>query len=346
MRAVRRTALAVEILEDRWVPSGFSSITSNFNGTAIPAGDTVWFSSAFKVSGLGSSAVSLNVTNQAISFTAHGTPYTVAVPDSHITISPDATSATTTFDAANNAWDTTLPKSFSGNAFLGGVALPVPGGLPGGINPVTWSAHFSSDTGGVSLNWQWSAAVYSQFGTDLTTLGVKPVDDNHVSAYQNSDHAGTPEAFKAFVIGGARGGGGSNFTGSLSATASISPTVNVPPPPALTGSLSGIATNAGTHAAFAGVIITLTGTDVGGNSVTQVTTTGADGSYRFTGLAAGTYTLTATIPSGYVDGGDLVGTVNGSPDGTRVMAAQLGGIVLNTGDNGINYDFSFFNPAP
>jgi hypothetical protein len=341
-RSTERWQPAVESLEDRWVPSGVSSITSNFNGTAIPAGDTVWFSSVFKINGLGSNPVTLHVTNQTISYAVGGVNETVAVPDSDITLSPTATTATTTFDTATNTWDTTLPFHFSGNAFLGGVALPVPNGLPGGLNPVTWQGQFSSDTAGLTINWQWGAAVYQVFSTDYTLLNVKPVDDNHVSQYQNSDHAGTPEAFKQFVTGGARGGGGSNFTGSYSATASISPTLNVPPPPTLTSSLSGFALNMNTHTGFAGVTITLTGTDANGNSVTMVTTTGLDGSYSFNGLAAGTYTLTATIPNGYVDSGDMVGTVNGNTDGIRTMAGQLGDIVLNSGDNGINYDFGFF----
>jgi hypothetical protein len=58
---------------------------------------------------------------------------------------------------------------------------------------------------------------------------------------------------------------------------------------------------------------------------------------------AGNYTLTATIPTGYVDFGDMVGTVNGVTDGTRDASAPavLSSISLNAGDNGINYDFSF-----
>ena len=47
-----RSRLALEPLEDRTTPT-VSSITSNFNGTAIPAGDYLWFSSVAKVSGLG-----------------------------------------------------------------------------------------------------------------------------------------------------------------------------------------------------------------------------------------------------------------------------------------------------
>lgn len=67
---------------------------------------------------------------------------------------------------------------------------------------------------------QWGASVYTSFDTDYNALGVKPVDDNKASEYKNSDHAGTPENFKPFVTGGATGGGGSNYTGSYSATGS------------------------------------------------------------------------------------------------------------------------------
>jgi len=103
--------------------------------------------------------------------------------------------------------------------FLAGLAFQVPSNFPGGINPVSWSVSFSSDTT-VNVNWQWAAAVYTSFSSSYNALGVKPVDDNMASIYQNSDHAGTPENFKAFVTGGARGGGGSNFTGSYTGTAS------------------------------------------------------------------------------------------------------------------------------
>jgi hypothetical protein len=146
------------------------------------------------------------------------------VPDAKVTFDPAVTTATTTYDAATNTWKTVLPPGGAGNTFLSGLTFPVPAaGLPGGINPVVWSGDFSIDTAGVSVNWLWAAAVYTNFSTDYSALDVKPVDDSHLSAYQNSDHAGTPEAYKAFVTGGARGGGGSNYTGSLSATASVAP---------------------------------------------------------------------------------------------------------------------------
>jgi hypothetical protein len=77
--------------------------------------------------------------------------------------------------------------------------------------------------------------VYSNLGDDLDGLGVKPVDDNHVSSYLNSDHAGTPESFKPLVVPGARGGGGSNYTGGLSGD------LLVVPAPAGSGPLNGSA---------------------------------------------------------------------------------------------------------
>ena len=185
--------------------TGESSIASNFNGTAIPGGSFIWFSSVFKASGLGSQPVRVFLRSASLQFTAAGATYNLPVPDATITISPSATSATTSFDSSKNAWITNLPSTgLAGNSFLSGMTFPVPAnGLPGGINPVTWSGIFYSDTTGVSINWQWAAAVYTSFGSDYRTLNVKPVDDTSASVYKNSDHAGTPEAYKTFVTGGA-----------------------------------------------------------------------------------------------------------------------------------------------
>jgi len=90
---------------------------------------------------------------------------------------------------------------------------------------VTWQGSFGSDVSGVSIQWKWGAAVYSTFTTNYNTLAVKPGHQTSCS-YQNGDHAGTPEGidpnsglpFKDFALGGARGGGGSNWTGSWSST--------------------------------------------------------------------------------------------------------------------------------
>ena len=138
-----------------------------------------------------------------------------------------AATATTIFDGTK--WVTRVPSSgLSGNTFLSGFGYQVPGNLPGGINPVTWKGTFVTDTPGVAIQWKWAAAVYTSFSPDPNGLGVKPVDDSRASSYQNSDHAGTPENFKAYVTGGTRGGGGSNYTGSLSSTGSVQSCTGTP----------------------------------------------------------------------------------------------------------------------
>jgi RHS repeat-associated protein len=198
-----------------------SSNSSNFNGTSIAGGNWLWATSVVKVTA-STLPVHIYFTAGQLQFTANGIAYTIPVPAAELTIDPNATQATTTFDTPSGMWLTTAPKSFAGNAFITGVAWQVPVNLPGGIHPVTWSGSFEADAS-VSLNWQWAAAVYSQFAVDGNGLEVKPVDDNHVSVYQNSGHAGTPEAYKSSVIGGATGGGGSNYTGSYSGTLSVMP---------------------------------------------------------------------------------------------------------------------------
>jgi hypothetical protein len=203
--------------------TGNSSISSNFNGTPIPGGDWIWFNAVLNVHGLGSAPVTIGFMS-SITFSVDGVLYIVPVPSALITFSPAVTVATTSFTGGMVV--TTLPLShLAGNQLLDGVAIqvPSPNGFPGGIQPVTWQGTFFSMTPGITVQWQWAAALYTFFNADYNQLGVKPVDDNQASLYQNSDHAGTPEFFKQFVTGGARGGGGSNFTGSYSGTAAVVP---------------------------------------------------------------------------------------------------------------------------
>jgi len=201
-----------------------TSICSNFDATTIAVGSYIWFTSVLTIQNVGASPVPVIFNNQTITFTVGGTPYTLSVPDAQVTISPSALCATTDFSGGN--WVTTNKKSASGTTFFSGLVYQVPVAGLGGVNPICWSGHMHIPTAGnFKVQWQWAAAVYpsSHFSTDYTTLGVKPTDDTSAScnaSYHNSDHAGTPETFKSFVIAGARGGGGSNYTGSYSGTGS------------------------------------------------------------------------------------------------------------------------------
>ena len=209
-----------------------STNTSNFNGTQIDSGTFIWFNANFTARGIPSTGATILFTSSSITFTADQ-PYTVDVPNAKITFSPLTTCASTSFDAASNSWITQVPLSGSDEVFLTGVAFAVPASFAnaGGRvqGPVTWQGTFTSETAGISVSWKWGAAVYKVLPTDYNILGVKPEHTN-TCLYNNSDHAGTPEgvdpgtghAFKSFVVGGARGGGGSNWTGSWSSTTGIS----------------------------------------------------------------------------------------------------------------------------
>jgi hypothetical protein len=203
-------------------PPGASAITATFNGTPIDTGQVIWFNSVLKVQGMGSEPVTVVLRNSTIQFSAGGMVREVMAPNACVTFSPTATLATTSFDESTSTWVTTVPMGLSGNTFLSAVGFPIPFDLPGGIKPVTWYGEFGTDTPGIVIQWKWAAAVYTQFDADHNNaLGVKPVDANQGSLYANPDHAGTPEHFRIFVIGGARGGGGSNYTGSYSGTPSV-----------------------------------------------------------------------------------------------------------------------------
>jgi hypothetical protein len=188
-----------------------SSITSEFNGTGIRAGNFLWFNSHVSVNNRPAGPVTVFIENAKITSGA----FTLALPSGQIVYSPTATVATTTF--SGGSWVTTVPATRNDNVFMTGFAWQLPANLPGGLKNVVFSATFRSDTPGLNYSWQWSAAAYFNLGTDPNSLGVKPADGSG-SLYNNSDHVGTPETFKKFVTGGARGGGGSEFTGSWSGT--------------------------------------------------------------------------------------------------------------------------------
>lgn len=202
-----------------------SSASTAFNATALAAGNTVWFVSRLKVSGLGSAVTTIYARQASISFTVNGTPRSISVPDARIIFDPAASTTTTSFDTTAQRWVTRVSSGNNGkNVFAGGVAFAIPaGGLPGGINPVTWTAALTVDQPGITFNWNWAAAVYTSFSTNYNAIGVKPVDGNAQNPYNNNDQAGAPENYKSSVTGGATGNGGTNYTGNWTSNLNVTP---------------------------------------------------------------------------------------------------------------------------
>jgi protocatechuate 3,4-dioxygenase beta subunit len=86
--------------------------------------------------------------------------------------------------------------------------------------------------------------------------------------------------------------------------------------------------------------VSLTGTDDQGTAVNLTRTSGADGSYSFTNLRPGTYTLKESNQGNYLDGKDTIGSQGGT-----VSQDQFSNIVLQPGVAGVNNNFAELQPS-
>jgi hypothetical protein len=89
-----------------------------------------------------------------------------------------------------------------------------------------------------------------------------------------------------------------------------------------------------------GVAVSLSGKDYLGNPVSQTQQTGPDGSYSFTGLRPGLYTLMDSQPAGYLPGTNSVGNLGGTVNGNQMS------VNVPAGATGANYNFGELLPAP
>jgi hypothetical protein len=93
-----------------------------------------------------------------------------------------------------------------------------------------------------------------------------------------------------------------------------------------------------------GVLVTLNGTDIHGNVVSDSTSTGPFGEYLFAGLVPGTYTVTFGTLPGYTRT-----LSNVAPDATDsdadVLTGQTGNYILGPGDSDLTVDAGLFRPA-
>lgn len=86
-----------------------------------------------------------------------------------------------------------------------------------------------------------------------------------------------------------------------------------------------------------GVQVTLTGTNDIGQPVNVQTLTLADGTYSFTGLRPGTYTISEVSPAGTIEGANTVGSANG----VVLNEDAIGEIPLGSGVDGTGYNFGY-----
>ena len=205
-----------------------STITSSFNSTAVGGDNWLWINArmtSINFNGASASApvVRVYVTGASLSFndTATGLSYSIPLPNEVLTFSGGTLTSSVAFGSSK--WNADFPKPGSttsaSSPFLTGLAYQLsPAGISGGISPVSMTALFSADQAGVSFNWNWSVAAYSQMSSDPNSLGVTPADGAGMQS-------GTPRNVTQYLIAGGRGGGAPNYTGTTTSTLSVTPAV-------------------------------------------------------------------------------------------------------------------------
>ena len=97
---------------------------------------------------------------------------------------------------------------------------------------------------------------------------------------------------------------------------------------------------------IAGVLIELTGVDIGGNPVSRSTTTGADGSYRFEGLAPGSYALREpSQPAGTLNGRTVAGKAGAGVTAPGTTPSAITAITLGLSETSGGHNFGEIPPA-
>jgi uncharacterized repeat protein (TIGR01451 family) len=191
------------------------------------------------------------------------------------------------------------------------------GGIPGGRLSAQAPGITTTDENGAFAFTDLSPAVYT-----VTENQPNDFDDGVDTAGTGTVVSGNDE----FIA---------DVTGSSSATATFA---EVP-----TSALSGLAyrddDNDGDldlgETGIASVPVALRGTDSDGHEVSFDTTTNAWGEFSFSYLRAGTYSLTETQPSGFIDGKDTPGVAGG----VRSAPDAITTITLPARSNGTGYLF-------
>jgi hypothetical protein len=307
--------------------SGGTAIHYDSNLADIQGGNYIWFTAVVNnLKNIGAAPMNLYLNNSTISFTAGGTPYTMQGPNAVVTLNANTATAMTSYDLANSRWATSVPVGgVTGNTFVTGVGFQVPTDFPTGIQDVTFSASFTTDTPGVTLQWQWGAAVYnSSFSTTYANsgnnnlLGVNPEDGS--ADMHGKDAAGAPEAFKNDVVFGGTGGGLTNYTGYLSTAAGVVPTLA---PLSVSPSALGFgAQSQGTMSAVAQTAI-LTNNDANPHTISSI---------QIVGTNAADFTQTNNCIGSLAPAASCSISVTFAPSDIGTRTAEI--VINDTGDTG------------
>ena len=177
--------------------------STHFNSQSVPAGEVVWLSAAFKPKFAGSFS-GVAFTNSRV--TINGALSSTIPPDSYVELNSGLQTCGTA-QYVGGTWETVAPLPGSGNTFLSAVSITVPSGQDYANAQVTWCGDVSAPG---EIDVQIAAATY----TSCSDAEAYP----EACETQTKYHAGVPTGCLNKLTAGGTGGGGSNYSGSLSAT--------------------------------------------------------------------------------------------------------------------------------
>ncbi len=269
--------------------------------------------------------------------TSQGAPIDFAAADQQLLQGSAAAAALPANGTAVNQWGglyltgtnaglNVFQVSASTLSSVWGVNVTVPSGSTVLINVTGASARLQYM--GINLSGVSSQQVLFNFptATSLTLQGIGV--PGSILAPLAAVNFSNGQVNGTLVAGSLTGGGQANLSPSLV-------TIPAAAPSSLSGTVvfntAGVNQYEPTDVGLAGVTVTLTGTDLSGNAVSLTAATDQNGNYTFTGLAAGTYTVTAYTPLGDVAAFSQVGTAGGQSSGISVGSIALGAGVNATG---------------
>ena len=100
-----------------------------------------------------------------------------------------------------NDWLQGVPANYTGHVFLSALSYAAPSNFSPGTEPITWAGSFLGSVQNLSLQWTFTADTLSQCGSDYNSCGAKPCESGSLCQYNNSDRAGSCQAYKSSSCG-------------------------------------------------------------------------------------------------------------------------------------------------
>jgi hypothetical protein len=196
---------------------------TNFISTANPGTPTsLWFSIRTEVNGqLVNDGDYLSFTSGNITFnniTSSPAITNLSLPNGRIVADKMVTAPVTSYDAATNMWTTRIPLKYncsSSDIFISGAIINSGTGFVKNTNANYVVKGIFTSNRDIYSEWEFGIAAYRLSSPTYYLNYSALASAGKVISIDGAYKAGTPTPFKANLISGAGGTGGSNYTGSI-----------------------------------------------------------------------------------------------------------------------------------